>query len=38
MIQVNRAQADYSYEGIVAAIQKAAQIEDAVQQRLESSK
>lgn len=38
MIQVNRCQAEDTYEGIVAAIQIAAQIEDAVKQRLESSK
>jgi len=34
MIQVTGLQAEDTYEGIVAAIKKAAQIEDAVQQRL----
>ena len=34
MIQVTRLQAEDTYEGIVAAINKAAQIGDAVQQRL----
>jgi|TARA_Y100001951_G_C11297617_1_gene276802 hypothetical protein len=34
MIQVVWREAEDTYEGIVAAIKKAAQIEDAVQQRL----
>jgi hypothetical protein len=37
MIQVNQAGADYTYQGIVSAIQTAEQIEDAVKQRLENS-